>query len=88
MIVSVLILSLNTVLILFLWYYARNYSSKYSMFIFAIIWVTVEYIRSYGLLGFPWVSLANSQTNYLYLIQNVEYTGIYGITFWILLVNL
>ena len=88
MIASVLILSLNTVLISFLWHYVRNYLPKYSMLIFAIIWVTVEYIRSYGLLGFPWVSLANSQTNYLYLIQNVEYTGIYGITFWILCTNI
>ena len=87
MIASVFILSLNTVLTLFLWNYVRNYLSKYSMLIFAIIWVTVEYIRSYGLLGFPWISLANSQTNYLYLIQNVEYIGIYGITFWILCTN-
>jgi len=88
MILSVLILSLNTVLISLLWHYTRNYLSRYSMLLFAIIWVLVEYIRSYGLLGFPWVSLANSQTGYLYLIQNVEYTGIYGITFWILLVNI
>ena len=43
--------------------------------------------RSYGLLGFPWVFYANSQTGYLYLIQNVEYVGIYGVSFWILLSN-
>jgi len=52
-----------------------------------MIWVSVEFIRSYGLLGFPWTSLANSQIDYFYLIQNVEITGIYGITFWILLLN-
>ena len=40
MIVSVLILSLNTVLISFLWYYVRNYLSKYSMLLFAIICFT------------------------------------------------
>jgi apolipoprotein N-acyltransferase len=87
MVVTVLILSLNTVLISLLWHYSRDYSKKYNMIFFVIFWVVIEYIRSYGLLGFPWVSLANSQTNYLYLIQNVEYTGIYGITFWILCVN-
>ena len=87
MIITVLILSLNTILISLLWHYSRDYSKKYNMIFFVIFWVVIEYIRSYGLLGFPWVSLANSQTNYLYLIQNVEYTGIYGITFWILCVN-
>jgi len=87
MVLSIIILSFNTVFISLLWYYSKDYSPRYKMILFAIIWVVVEYIRSYGLLGFPWVSLANSQTHYLYLIQNVEYTGIYGITFWILLVN-
>ena len=88
MVVAVLILSLNIILISLLWYYSRDFSKKYSMIFLAIFWVVIEYIRSYGLLGFPWVSLANSQTNYLYLIQNAEYTGIYGITFWILCVNI
>tara|TARA_Y100000994_G_scaffold211476_1_gene185820 strand:+ start:4893 stop:6389 length:1497 start_codon:yes stop_codon:yes gene_type:complete len=89
MIITVIILSFNTVIILFSWYYLKQYlPQNYSMIIFAIIWTLVEYFRSYGLLGFPWVSLANSQTNYLYLIQNVEYTGIYGITLWIICCNI
>ena len=41
-------------------------------YFFLIIWVVVEYIKSFGVLGFPWVSLANSQTDYLILIQNAD----------------
>jgi len=87
MLATVLILSLNTMLISGIWYKIKRKYSKYSLFIFAVVWVSVEYIRSYGLLGFPWVSLANSQTDYIYLIQNAQFTGIYGITFWIVLFN-
>ena len=86
MIITVLILSFNTILIGGIWYKIK---SKYSnLYIFAIVWVSIEYVRSYGLLGFPWISLANSQTDYIYLIQNVQFTGIYGITFWIVLLNI
>ena len=50
-------------------------------------WITVEYLRSSGAVGFPWISLANTQTEYLLPIQNAELTGIFGISFWIVLVN-
>ena len=47
----------------------------------------VEYIKSFGVLGFPWVSIANTQIDYLIIIQNAEILGIYGISFWIVLLN-
>lgn len=51
------------------------------------LWVAMEYVMSVGPLGFPWVSLATSQTDYLPVIQIAEWTGIYGITFWLVVVN-
>ena len=38
--------------------------------------------------GGPWTALANTQLDFLTLIQNAEVTGIYGITFWIVMVNI
>ena len=88
MVATVLILSINTILICLLWFKIKSTYPQYSLLLFSVLWVTVEYVRSYGLLGFPWISLANSQTDFIYLIQNAEFVGIYGITFWILLVNI
>ena len=87
MVAAVLILSTNTIIISLLWFKIKNQIKKYRLYLIPFVWVSIEYIRSYGVLGFPWVSLANSQLNFLYLIQNVEYTGIYGISFWIILIN-
>ena len=42
---------------------------NYNLILIPIVWTLVEYIKSYGLLAFPWISVANSQANYLYLIQ-------------------
>ena len=87
MIATILYLSTNTILIGVVWYRLKSFFPKYSIFLLAIVWTSIEFIKSYGLLAFPWVSIANTQIDYFYLIQIVEYTGIYGITFWLLVLN-
>jgi len=57
-------------------------------FLLPIIIVTMEWIRSIGPLGFPWSNLALTQSKYIYLIQIMEITGTYGISFIIVSVNL
>jgi len=87
MIAAVLFLSLNYAF-LGLWFtWFRGKWGKFAELLLPAMWLSVELVRTYGVLGFPWISLANTQADYLYLIQNAEYTGIYGITFWVVAVN-
>jgi len=51
------------------------------------LWVLVEWIRTYILGGFPWVSLGYSQYRATYLVQFVEFTGVYGLSALVVLVN-
>lgn len=51
------------------------------------IWVGLELIRSRLLSGFPWALLGHSQYDHLPVIQLAEITGVYGISFLIILVN-
>ncbi len=51
------------------------------------IWTAGDYLMNFGPLGFPWVSPATTQADYLPLIQMAEFTGIHGITFWLILLN-
>ena len=55
--------------------------------IFPFIWVTLEYLRSFAFSGFPWESLGYTLYKSRYLIQCVDITGIYGISFLIVLTN-
>ena len=51
------------------------------------LWVTMEWLRSFGPLGFPWANLAITQTEFLPLIQIIDFTGSEGVGFWIMILN-
>ena len=55
---------------------------------FPFIIVLIEYIRSFGALGFPWSNLALTQSNYIFFIQFIEVTGTYGVSFIIIGFNI
>ena len=51
------------------------------------IWTTMEILSGTGPAPFPWNTLANTQTFNIQPIQYVSITGMYGVTFFIVLVN-
>jgi apolipoprotein N-acyltransferase len=65
----------------------KRYGELY-LFLIPFIWTTVEFIRSLSAeLGFPWGSLAYALTPYPSLVQFLSYTGVAGVTFFIIVVN-
>lgn len=50
-------------------------------------WTAGEYIKAWFLTGFPWENLGYSQFLALPVIQIADITGVYGISFLLLLVN-
>lgn len=52
-----------------------------------LLWTLLEFARSHLLTGFPWENLAYSQYLHENIIQIADITGIYGITFAIVMVN-
>ncbi len=58
-----------------------------ALLIAPVLWVVLEFARSYALTGFPWSSIGYSQYRFLHMIQVADITGIYGISFLVLAVN-
>ena len=54
---------------------------------FPMVFVSLEFIRSFLFSGFPWELIGYSQFKRLNLIQLSDITGVYGISFLIALVN-
>ncbi len=52
-----------------------------------LLWVALEYIRTFAFTGFPWALLGHSQYLRLHLIQIADLFGAYGVSFLIALSN-
>ncbi|MEE8423054.1 MAG: apolipoprotein N-acyltransferase, partial [Thermodesulfobacteriota bacterium] len=51
------------------------------------VWVFLEFLRGRLFTGFPWASLGYSQHKFITLIQIADVTGIYGLSFLVMMVN-
>ena len=67
--------------------YLLSISGKNFPFVFAGLWTFFDYLRSAGFTGYPWVLVGVSQYQFLPLIQTASVTGIWGISFMLLLSN-
>ena len=51
------------------------------------LWVALELIRTYSLSGLPWALIGYSQYQWITAIQIADVTGVYGVSFFVVLVN-
>lgn len=62
-------------------------SARYRPFLLAAAWCAYEYFKSIGFLGYPWGLVAYPAGAFLALIQFVDVTGIWGLSFLMALIN-
>lgn len=51
-------------------------------------WISWEYFHMHWDLSFPWLTLGHAFSNTTFAIQWYEYTGVFGGTLWILILNI
>ena len=60
-------------------------SGKWGFLVVTAAWVFFDYCRSISILGYPWGLIGTTQYRFLSLIQMASLTGVWGISFVILL---
>ena len=89
MLAAVFYSSLTSALTCLILGFLKQRYSRLWVYLFPLVWTAVEYIRNMDVqTGGPWTALANTQLDFLTLAQNAEITGIYGISFWVVLINI
>jgi len=53
-----------------------------------VLWISFEFVHFKWDLSWPWLTLGNSFANDVKLIQWYEYTGVFGGSLWVLVVNI
>lgn len=79
--------SLPLVLPFFLMHIRSVKSGNQELKIFISAWLAVELLQFHWDLAFPWLILGNVFSVFPYAVQWIEFTGVLGASFWILLVN-
>jgi apolipoprotein N-acyltransferase len=79
-----LVLSLPAMVYFFV---KRSVRSRYAVVTFPFIWVTMEWLYALGELAFPWLTIGNTQTYQIEKIQIADITGVYGLSLWLLIIN-
>lgn len=84
---TLLVLPFLFVLYAFLHSFILKNLGQFGYMVLPFLWTFVEYIQSFSELAFPWVHLGYSQSYYLPFIQYAEFTGIYGVSLWVVMLN-
>ncbi len=73
--------------ILIYFFIKKYFGGKAALFSFPFLWNAIEYFRSVEETAFPWLTLGNTQSYYLPIIQITSFIGVYGLSFLIVLFN-
>jgi apolipoprotein N-acyltransferase len=61
--------------------------ARWSVAVFISFWISFEYLHHFWDLSWPWLTHGNALAEYPWAIQWYEYTGAFGGSLWVLLVN-
>ena len=84
-IILVLFLALFWAFFCLLWTKIYRSFPRLSFLLFPFLWISFEYILTYFFTGFPWGLLGSSQYSNIYFIQLASITGVYGLSFVLVL---
>ncbi|MGB4848495.1 MAG: apolipoprotein N-acyltransferase [Saprospiraceae bacterium] len=78
---------LMTTVVVIIHVIGRRLPVKWFFVIFISFWISFEYIHHHWDLLWPWLTLGNALAEYPWAVQWYEYTGTFGGSLWILLLN-
>ena len=69
------------------WAISRRVTGHWRIVVPAALWVLMEWLRTIGATTMPWAQISYTQYHFLPVLQIAEWTGAYGVSFLILLLN-
>ncbi len=87
MLLGAVFLALNYAVIGWIFKIIQRKHTLLAFSLFPFIWVTVEFLRSFGILGFPWLCIGHSQAYNTLYIQQSDIGGVYTVSLMLLITN-
>lgn len=82
----------NTFLMSLTWWLAhaarRKFKANLGYIALTVFWISFEYFHYHWDIEWPWLQLGNGFANNIKMVQWYEFTGVFGGTLWVLLMNI
>ena len=88
MLLAAVLLALNYGLIGFIFKFVQRRNENLALFLLPFIWTSIEFLRSFGTFGFPWLSIGHSQAYNTVYAQIADIGGVYTLSFLLMITNL
>ena len=69
-------------------YIGRKVNKDVALISFPFVFTAMEWLRTFGSMGFTWNNLCYTQSPYLAIIQIVSVVGPFGLSLWVYLLNI
>ena len=66
----------------------KRFSPGFRYWVLAAFWISFEYLHLHWEISWPWLTLGNAFAQYHQWVQWYEYTGVFGGSLWIWLLNI
>lgn len=70
------------------YYFKKKLGNGYGYVFLPLVWIAFEKLHLNWSISFPWLNLGNGFASYHRWVQWYEYTGVFGGTLWVWIVNL
>ncbi|HWR02035.1 MAG TPA: apolipoprotein N-acyltransferase [Chlorobaculum sp.] len=88
-VLTVFVQSLFSTVPLVVFYHLRKRAGyRFALVSLPFVWTGWEWAYMQQDLSLGWLTLGNSQANLLWMVQYADITGVWGVTFWLLVFNL
>ncbi len=84
---ALIVLPLYFIIFSTFYYFFRQKLGFSAIYTVPFIWTSIEYLLSLSEFCFPWAYLGYTQTHFLPLLQYADITGVYGVSFWVAIIN-
>lgn len=65
----------------------RKFGLTTALWLFPFLWIAFEWLHSLSDVAYPWLSLGYTQMHFLNLAQIADITGVWGVSFIVILIN-
>jgi len=69
-------------------FFSKRFNRDDALTLFPFIWIAFEWLRCFGDLAYPWLTIGYTQIDNYYWVQAADLAGVWGLSFMVVFINI